>query len=358
MESPLHPAIGRAVARHREFFAGRRQFLVKVSVPVEVPGLQTPPPYDGLDWDRDYGRYAEVNVANAVRRARARLDLGIDDDSLPCYHPYFGISIHCSFFGGAVTFGGGTSYCAPVIARAADWAKLRPDWNNPWPQRLARGLGWCRDHGDGVVAAAFRGANGPLDMANAVLGEALFTELLDDPENSGHLLDVCTQSILEAFAFQRRHNSCIEGGRIVPMGNLWVPAPNVGHISFDAACLMSAAMYEEFEHPWVERLTAACGGVVVHTHMLGRHAFGAMCRTRGILVFAPVDDPNQPALIDSLDSVLEAIGDVPLMLHVPPERLDAVLPRFRDRRAVFTTVADSATAARALLQRIDRLLPR
>ncbi|OPZ31589.1 MAG: hypothetical protein BWZ02_00096 [Lentisphaerae bacterium ADurb.BinA184] len=319
MPPALHPAIARAIARHREFFAGQRQHLVKISVPVAVPGLPEPPAFDGLDWEQDYDRYVVVNVSNAVRRARARLDLGIADDTIPCYHPYFGISIHSSFFGGAVTFGAGTSYSAPVIARSAEWPQLKADWDSPWPRRLARGLAWCRDHGEGVLPAAFRGADGPLDLANAVLGEALFTELLDDPENSRRLLDTCTQAIIEAFDLQRRHNSCLEGGRIVPMGNLWVPDPNVGHISFDAACLMSPALFEQFERPCIERLAAVCGGVVVHTHMLGRHAFAAMCRTRG---------------------------------------LDAVLPRLVDRRAIFTTTADSAAEARAILRRIRRVLPR
>lgn len=351
-----HPAIVRAVARHREFFAGTRRYLVKVYVPVTCADLEPVPAFDTLDWARDFDDYVRTNVANAVRRARARLALGIDDDTIPCYHPYFGISIHASFFGGAVSFGGGTSYMAPLISRAADWPQLRADFSNPWTQRLLRGLAYCRDHGEGVLCACLRGANGPLDMVNAVLGEALFTEIYDDAENLGHTLDVCTRAALDAFAVQKQHASCIEGGYIVPMGGLWVPAPMAGHISLDAACLMHPDSFVRYERPWIETMADACTGFMVHTHMLGRHAFRAMCETRGVALFAPVDDPKQPPLLDDLDATLAAAGDVPLMLSVPTNRLDDVLPRCCGRRTVLCVTAESADAARALLDRIGHEL--
>ena len=76
--SVVHPAILRALARHREFWAGTRSHLVKIHVPVTVDGLETSIPFDTMNWDRDFDEYVRVGVANGVKQARARLDLGLD----------------------------------------------------------------------------------------------------------------------------------------------------------------------------------------------------------------------------------------------------------------------------------------
>jgi hypothetical protein len=348
----LHPAITRAIGRHREFFAGTRQYLVKIHVPVRTEPVAAPA-YDGLDWARDFDAYVAGGVENGVRQARARLALDLDDDTIPAYFPYFGIAIHHAFFGGEVTFSHGTSYAAPIIDRAAQWPELRPTTENPWMQRLARGLAYARDHGEGVLLASFRGGNGPLDMAGGVLGNALYTEMYDDPESVARLLDVCTDAIRLTFDWQRQHCSIVDGGGVCPMGGLWLPAPAVGHVSLDAACLAGPAAYDEFERPWMERLPAA----VIHTHTLGRRAFEAMCRTRGFLVFAPANDPNCPTVLDDLDGILADIGDVPLMLDLPTDQLPDLLPKFHGRRAVFTLSAPDVDTARRVLDAVDRYCP-
>ncbi len=347
------------IARHREFWEGRRDYLVKVAVPVTCPDAErvSPPAFDGLDWERDFESYVRGNVHNALAVARRRRAFDLPDDWVPCYFPYFGISIHSACFGGAVRFHHGTSYPEPVIAQAADWPRLQMDVQNPWLQRLAWGLSYCRDQGEGLLLASFRGANGPLDMANGVMGNTLFTELHDDPDGLRRTLDVSTDAVVAVLEFQRRHNSCVDGGRIVPMGGLWVPDPMAGHVSLDAACLGGPAVYEEFERPWLERIGTHCKGVIIHTHMLGRKLFGPICRTRGVALLAPADDPNQPALLDELDATLAVTGEVPLMLRVPRERFEDVLPRLRGRRAVIELVATDPDDARRQLDVLDRHCP-
>jgi len=355
--SAFHPAIAAAVRRHREFFAGRRNYLVRVQVPVHCEGLEQPIPFDEMDWDRDYDEYVRVHVENARAEARARLDMGIDDDSIPCYRPRFGTSIHHSFFGGEVTFAGGTSYAREVITAAAQWRELRPDPGSPWLAKLARGLAYGRDHGDGVLVAGYRGGNGPLDMVQGVLGNAIYTEMYDDPEGLHKVVEVCRRATLMTFDVQRRHCTEIDGGHVAPMGELWLPGDAIGHVSLDAACLAGSPMYVEFEKPYVEKIAEQVGGMSVHTHMLGRHCFADMCRTKGILVFAPANDPNQPAVADSVDRLLADAGDVPLMLDVPGERFGEILPKFRGRRAVFHLSAKTADDARGQLEQVDRFCP-
>jgi len=342
----------RAVTHHQEFFAGMRDILIKTSFPVRSEGLQSAVDYDTMDWDTQFDKYVRIGVENAKVHASRRLEMDVDDDYIPIYMPYFGGSIHHSFFGGQVRVHAGTSYADPVINRAADWQNLRPDMNNVWISRLAGALAYCRDHGDGVLIASFRGANGPLDMANGVLGNALFTECLDDPENMHKVMDVCTDAVSKTFALQAENCTRIDGGHVVPMGNIWLPEPMIGHISLDAVCLAGPAIFNEFEVPYLKRLADKYLGMYVHTHMLGHKSFPTICKAPGFVVFAPANDPKQPTLLEKFDKVLDAAGDIPLHLEVPAERLGQILTRLRGRRAIICVNAADADEARRIVDRV------
>ena len=351
----FHPAIERAVNRYREWHAGKRAFMVQAHVPVSQDGLAVPPAYDGLDWDRDFDAYVRINVENAKTLAERRLDLGIDDDYLPSYHPYFGISIHCAFFGGKVHFGGGTSYMDPVISSASEWERLHADPDNIWLRRLLQGLAYCRDHGDGVLLAGYRGGNGPMDMANAVLGNAFFTEVFDDPDNMHRVMDVCTKGIRMTFDLQKANNTDVMGGHIA--GGVWLPEPMIGHLSVDATCLTGPHVYDEFEKPYLERLAAEAGGYFMHTHMLGRPVYRSLRATKGMVIISPADDPNQPTMLDALDEVLDLIGNTAFTIGVPIARFDEVLPKLKGRRAIISFAAKDRTEALGAMEQIDKGLP-
>ncbi len=352
--STFHPAIERAVSRYKEWHAGKRDFLACAHISVQRDDLATPPAYDGLDWDNEFDAYVRVNVENAKKLAETRLSLDIDDDYLPSYHPYFGISIHCSFFGGAVHFGGGTSYMEPVIQRAADWEQLKAAPDNIWLRRLLRGLAYCRDHGDGVLAAGYRGANGPMDMANAVMGNEFFTEIYDDAENMHKVMDICTAGIMMTFEMQKQHNTQIMGGHIGQ--GVWLPDPMIGHMSVDASCLTGPNVYNEFEKPYLEQIADKTGGYLMHTHMMGSKVFSNLSTTRGMAIISPVDDPNQPTILDSLDELIKDYGKSAFTIGIPLERFDEVLPKLKGTKAIISFRAKDRDEAMYAMEKIDGYL--
>jgi hypothetical protein len=351
-------SILRTVQRHKEFYNRKRNFLVKVDVPLDCENMLKPEiNFNDLDWDRDFDEYVESRVENGKTRSRRRIQMGLEDDYIPYYHPYFGISIHHSFFGGKVRFGGGTSYADHFISNASEWENLKYDINSKWVQMLAKGMAFCRDHGEGVLAASLRGGNGPLDMANGVMGNELFTELYDDPDNLHKVMEICYESVLSIFKLQKQNCSKIVGGHIAPIGNFWIPESCIGHISFDAACLAGPNVFDEFEKPYLNRLADETGGFIVHSHMLGKRMFKEMCSIKGMLVFAPVDDPNQPTLLDELDAVQEAVGDIPLLINIPEHRLDEALPKLAGRRAIIGLTATDPDNAKKQLEKVDKICP-
>lgn len=384
MNTSYHPAILSAVKRHQEFFNGTRKYLIKVKMDgydFESSGIKgykesvgersqeerqaleamekrlvPEVPYDGLNWDLQFQDYYKSRVENGKIKAEYRLNLGLDDDYIPTYFPYFGIAIHHAFFGAKLNFRSGTSYTLPLIESAEQWQELHFSTDNVWTQRLAEAMSYCRDNGDGLLLASLRGANGPMDMANAVLGNELFTEFVLDEENIDHLMEVCKNASLAMINFQRQFATVLDGGTICPQGNLWMPLPMFGHLASDAAHMVGPKTYSRFEKPLIEEMAETCGGFLFHTHMMGHQMHKCFADTKGISIIRPVDDPNQPTVCDKIDSLLEQIGDTPLMFELPRERITDVIPKFQNRKGIFELTAHTTTDALEQMQMIRKIL--
>ncbi len=367
-----HPALLNAVKHHQEFFEGTRSCLIKVhthinesqekdtNVKAKYQAMQknfvADVPYDGLDWNKDFGNYYRSAVHNAKVQAEFRLDLGLGDDYIPGYYPYFGTAIHHAAFGGKVKFGGGTSYCYPVIQEACEWENLHFSLQNEWMQRLGEAMTYCRDHGDGVLLASLRGTNGPMDTANGVLGNQLFLDLLLDPENAEQVMRISTEACDTMYQFQQECASEICGGFIVPTAGLWMPKPMFGHISVDASLLTGPSIYNEFEKKWIEKLAEKYEGFQLHTHMIGLNMHEDYAATKGIKLICPANDPKQPTVLEKLDELLESVGEIPLMISVDRADIHEVVPRFKGKRCVLSLFANSRKDALEQIEQVHTIL--
>lgn len=371
-DTQYHPSLLAAVKRHQEFFQGKRSYLIKMSVNLLestegdlrvkqkhqemlkrfVPDV----PYDGLDWNREFGNYYRSAVHNAKVRAEFRLDLGLGDDYIPGYYPYFGTAIHHAMFGGKVEFGGGTSCCHPVIEEACEWENLHFSMQNEWMQRLGEAMTYCRDHGDGVLLATLRGTNGPMDTANGVMGNQLFLDILLDPENTEQVMRISTEACDAMYSFQQECASEICGGFVIPTGGVWMPKPMFGHIAVDASLLTGPAIYNEFEKKWIEKLAEKYQGFQLHTHMMGLHMHKDYAATKGIQLICPADDPKQPTVREKLDELLDSVGDIPLMVSVEKDDIQKLVPKFKGKRCILNLFANSRRDALEQMEQVHALL--
>ena len=370
MDTQFHPELLAAVRRHQEFFAGKRACLIKVYVNDSdekepsvrakyeaaqkkfVPGV----PYDGLDWNKDFESYYRSAVHNAKVGAEVRLELGLQDDYIPSYYPYFGTAIHHAAFGGKVEFGGGTSYCHPVIGEACEWEKLHFSMQNEWMQRLGEAMTYCRDHGDGVLVASLRGTNGPMDTANGVLGNQLFLDILLDPESVEQVMRISTEACDAMYRFQQACATEICGGFVSPTGLMWLPKPMFGHIAVDASLLTGPSIYNRVEKKWIEKLAETYEGFLLHTHMMGHAMHKDYASTKGIRLICPANDPKQPTVIEKIDELLDSIGDIPMKLTIGKDDIPTIVPRFKGKRCVLELFASSRKDALEQIERIHTIL--
>jgi hypothetical protein len=371
METP-HPELVRIVNRHKQFYAGERGCLIKISIEPqknEIAEENAPrskeiadmrdrllswPQDNDSGWDDVFKPYYMECVRDAAIRAKRRLDMGLGDDCIPFYQPSTGSAEHHALFGGKVAFGGGTSWVRPVIGKACEYEGLRFDLSNIWVRRITEAMAYARDNGRGVLPASLRGGNGPLDMANGAMGDAVFTELLDDEEGMRRILDICAEACEAMYRLQQDCASHIMGGYIGGHGNLWIPAPMFGHVSADASLLTGPELYSRFEKKRIECLAAKFGGLYLHTHMVGWRMFGEYAKTDGVKIMRPANDPNQKTLVGRLEETLDAIGGVILVIPVEPGELGRALEVLGGRRAVFEISAAGRDDALRQMEQIGK----
>lgn len=378
----LHPELVNTINRHKEFFQGERNYLLKVSVhgfdisswPMnndphvkiseKLQGLYEKMrsqfveevPYDGMDWEKEFTDYYKIGITNRKIRSSYRLDMKIGDDMIPGYFPYFGNAIHHIFFGGEMKFKGGTSYCTSVIEEASEYEKLSFDIHNIWMERLCEGLDYCRENGDGVLLAALRGADGPMDMANGIMGNNMFTEFMEDEENMQKVMRICKNACDAMCSMQKEHSSCIQGGYVSGMGDLWMPEPMYGQISVDAAMMAGPKIYEKFEKPYLEELSEKYKGFLLHTHMIGWRMHDVLANTKGVEIIRPSLDPNQPVFSEVLPSMLEQAGNKTFMIEMKKNEIKDLVPYFIGRKAIFELQAEDKEDAWEQMEQIHEIL--
>ena len=358
MSGEWHPELKKIIGRHRDFYAGKRDCLVKIYIPDDTPPdeLVPEPRYDGLDWDAQFTDYYASRVKNGVVKARRRLEKKLGDDHIPSYHPVFGAGIHSAMFGSELIFMGGTSYIKPPIKNAGEHHKLKINIECKWMKRLAEGMKYCAENGSGVLAASLRGGNAPMDLANGIMGDVILTELLDDPENMRKVMGVCADACGLAYELQKKCASNVMGGFIAGHADLWMPEPMFGHISVDASLLTGPDLYDEFEKKHIEDFVKKHGGFMVHTHMMGWRMLGAVAKTRGAEIIFPVNDPNADKSVARLTEILNAVGDRILVIQIEnSDDLKTALNKLDGRkRIVFLVTASDTDDALRKMEAIGR----
>ena len=137
-----------------------------------------------------------------------------------------------------------------------------------------------------MLPFAFRS---PLDLANGIRGDALFTDLYDHPEDVHRLVDRCAEAILAAH---RR----ILAEAPVPQGRwgmwrTWLP-DGILFMNADPVDLISTEFAESFDRPSSQHVMTAAGGGFYHHHTLGVHQIEYAAGLEGVTVHNLVADSN------------------------------------------------------------------
>jgi hypothetical protein len=291
-----------------------------------------------------------------VERLRATMAWreGLDDDWVP------GIVLHYGFgaFGAVyadvpLVFTDNTSYMGHALTRWEEWEAARYEPERFWSRVFVEAGRWISERADGTFLVDPYPNPSPLDVANLIMGNELFTAFYEEPERLQRLLDRLTDEVIRNVRSVQAALRDSPGGTLT--FNAWIPQGVL--LLEDAADLCSPETYRQFGRPCTARVVAACGGGYIHHHNLGRQQYANMASIPGLTVLQISGDPNQPRPATDIGNLLRQAGTTPVDTEVTPSELREHIGEFRQGRFILKTSCASLAEARDLLALVRRSLP-
>ncbi len=340
----------RVIARTRSFFDRQTEpghALISVSIPAEAPPI---PPLRTFDLDYQLGEWLDLRLAAAAAGWAAKD--GLDDDSLPCIAPQFGIAEHAAWLGLDVHLQDTTCLAVPNVHGPADLPGVRARPDCRWFGYMRDGYAHLRRRQNGRFLLAVRGAMAPMDLANAVRGDDLFTDFLLNPDFAHDLLDALVAPTRWYYEQLTAWADDLDGGRVLHYGHGWWPPGSIGHLSNDAAMLCGREVYRTFGLPYETRLVEGYAHVLYHVHTQKMHYVPDLATLPNLALLELTHDPQTPAPIENLAAMLAATGRANLMLRGTSDQIRTRLAELAPRNVFLLAACQDRADAADLIREV------
>lgn len=347
--------ISNVINRTKSFYQSKAKGKALIQVK-SIPSLQTPATRAMNEWNfpHDLYEYLDTRIERFVNYWEQRKT--VEDDMIPAIHPWFGIAEHSAFVGGEVEFTQDTSYHHPLIGTWDDMEKLELREDNPWLRMVLDGLAYLKDQSEGRYHVKLRGADGPMDIANAVRGNELFVDFYENPEKVHELMDFCTKAVKWTLDRQMDIAGLVEGGVITGF-DIWLPGNSIGQLSEDASTMCSPDTYREFGLPYTSRLVNAYDHAFMHTHALGKHNIPVIAEMDKVDVIEISSDPNTPRAIEIYRELGECLKDKIVVVQLTHDEIINNLDFLKERKTIIWYSAESVEDAQRTVELVRKNLP-
>lgn len=327
-EMNLSQKIENVVARSKTFYATKKpgHFLINAILPVPIPEI--PPLYD-FDLDHQLTKWLDFKLAAARPIWQAKAEL--DDDTIPCICPQFGIAEHSAWLGMEVLLQKDTCLSIPLLKSPEDLDRLQFSAATKWFHYIKNGYDYLRSKKDGSFVLSLRGTMAPMDFANALRGDELFMDFILLPDFVHRLMQFLVEAIDWYYRHLQKWADEIDGGNVQYIGSGWMDKNIIGHLSNDAALLCSPEIYDEFAFPYEVELVKKYSGVFYHVHNEKMHFIPKLAQLPGLKLLEVSNDPRTPGTLEDLDRIFAATGSANLMLHGSSDQVRSNIDQLKAR---------------------------
>jgi hypothetical protein len=279
----------------------------------------------------------------------------LDNDYVPALNLNFGYGVHSAYFTGAdVIMGAETSWTHPWLA---DWGMLDDlcmDENNCWFRKIIEGFGYLKEFQSGDYCISGFSNAGPGDMANAIRGNDLFTDLYDEPEMVYTLLDKCADAAIwleEAV----RNTAGIASAEGSVTANCWFSQHSL-YLSEDFWDLCAPEQYEAFGERYTQKIIGHFGGAFIHHHAKGAHIHASLAKLKGLSLLEQSWDPSCSRPVDRLDELMEIhqANNLPLMICCHANDVYEHINEMKRGRVVLMLRADNLEQSKDVMRFIRK----
>lgn len=342
--------IDKVLQRTKEFNAAGKGILIQVKGIDELNCPSKPLNSFGLPDNMEY--YLDNLIEKFMCYWEKRKH--IDDDLLPALSPWYGIAEHSAFVGGKVDFSENTSWHHQFINTYDDMDKLSLDENNIYLKLVIDGLKYMKEKADGRFFLRYRGADGPMDIANVIRGNDIFYDIYEEPENLKKLMDFCQKATLFTLTRQKELIDVVGGGVITGFG-VWLEGNSIGHISEDASTMISPEQFKEFGVPYTEKVTGLFDHVFMHVHALGAHNLPLIAGIDKIDNIEISNDPNCKRAIEIFKDYEEVLKDKTVILNLTNQEIKDNLKYLYDHKTIIWYDATSVKDAEETVSLVRNL---
>ena len=306
----------------------------------EIQSLQRPrcKPLNHWNFPTEMEAYLDAEAERALGYWEKRKDL--KDDLFPSLAPWFGIAEHSAFVGGNVDFSEDTSWHHPIIKDWSDLDKLELREDNTWLNMVTGGLRYLREKWGDRFMIKLRGADGPMDIANAIRGNDLFTDFFEYPDEVHQLMDFCTEAVKWTLDRQKEAAGTVGDG-VISGFDVWLPGNSAGHLSEDASALCSPAIYQEFGKPYTTKLCANFDHTFVHTHALGKHSIEAIASIPHMDYIEISSDPNCLRAVEIYAGLKDKLEGKTIILDLTREEMKNNLALLKESKTIIWYKAEN-----------------
>jgi len=285
--------IDKVLSRTKQFNKAKTGVLIQIK---NISEIEPPAkPLNSFKLPYNMEEYLDYRIERFLNYWNKRKS--IDDDLLPALTPWYGIAEHTAFVGGKVDFSEETSWHHQVMKTYDDINKISLDANNIYLKLVIDGLKYIKEKAKGEFFTKFRGADGPMDVANVIRGNDMFYDIYEHPDELKNLMEFCSEAVM--FTLNKQKEIVDEvGGGVITGFDVWMEKGSVGHISEDASTMISVEQYNEFGRPYTYNVTKNYDHVFMHIHSLGEHNLPSIVSIDNIDVVEISNDPNSKRAIE------------------------------------------------------------
>lgn len=170
----------------------------------------------------------------------------------------------------------------------------------------------------------------PLDVANLLRGNDIFTDFYEYPDELKDLLKITTQAVIENAQNIKKASKNPWGGTFT--FNRWIPDGLL--LLEDAADLCSPKLYTEYGMPFTQEVIDKMGGAYIHHHSLGRQQFKNVSSLNGLYVQQMSSDPNCIRPVTDLDYVQGEVGNTVVDLECTAGEIFKYMDQIKRGRSI------------------------
>ncbi|MFA5341559.1 MAG: hypothetical protein WC332_07265 [Clostridia bacterium] len=317
------------IKRTKNLYDSERGTLIQVK---DVSGIDVPRRgLDSFGLPDNMNTYLDYLVENQRIFWNTREQL--QDDIIPSLTARYGIAEHSAFMGGEVSFTENTSWHHKHVEDYSNYTLSKVDETNIWRNLVIEGMRYLKNKVKDEFFIRYRGADGPLDIVNALRGNDIFYDFYDEEEGLMELASKCTDAII--YMLKQQQSIVTEyKGFVVSGFDVIMPRGYAGHLSVDATTMLSDEMFRRFEIPLLQRIGNSFDGLFFHIHSVGSHVIPAICEIDKIKFVEISNDPNSLRSIEVYKKYEKELNNKIVIVTVNQDEIIQNASFLKDRKTI------------------------